>query len=428
MAGAVSRRHGARRVSVCALAAAGVALVAGCGSSGHDGHDPAPQAAPAALHAAGAPDGLHVGVVVTLTSAPGQGSDWSRASEGAQVAAFRYGLGGTKVTVTAVNDKGTAAGARAAVSQLVDDHVSGIVFATAGSHVEAGLAAAQSAGLPSVLPYPTDVSLPDDAWSIAPDDQQVGAGLAKELSGLGANDPLLIDAGGPVPTGLDTPHTLHYRSGTGVNRLANKVVKLHRRDGVDALVIAGDAVSEATITAAIQGTGTDLPTLLTPAALSPNFAIALASADGSLDAPFDSVGVPSPDTTAMTEGTAGDAASAYLAAVRTAANSPTLQDYFDGQPFASVAAEADQGSHDAVIALVSAAAKAKSDDPSKVLAALRNLSLTPADGLAGPPLDFRHQQAMGDRDVVPLQSTAQNPGLLPATNQPHLFWFAAPDK
>lgn len=422
---ATLRRRSWRLAVVALTGTTATALVAGCGG---DSATPSKrdQPAPVALHASGAPSGLRIGVVVTLTSRPGEGADWSEASEGAQVAAFRYRLGGTDVTLTAVNDKGTPEGARAAVSQLAGDHVAGIVFATSGRHLDAGLAQAQSSGIASILPYPTDVALPADAWTIAPGAEQVGSGLSDRLTAIGASTPVVVDAGGPVPSGLKGIRVLHVASGGDGTGLAGKVAKLKRRNAADAVVISGDAAAEATVTAALQGAGVNLPVLLTPTALSPAFAAALDKAGGSLETTFTTVGVPSPDTTALTQGASGAAASAFLAALRTAAASPTLKDFFDAESFDTVAAGADSRSHDAVVALVTAAARAKSDDPAKVLAALKSLSLTNADGLAGPALDFGQQQALGDSGVTALESTAQGTELRPPSKQAQLFWFTAP--
>ena len=41
----------------------------------------------------GVPEDVSIGVVVSLTSAPGEGAQWNEAAEGARVAAYRYGLG-----------------------------------------------------------------------------------------------------------------------------------------------------------------------------------------------------------------------------------------------------------------------------------------------------------------------------------------------
>ena len=60
------------------------------------------------------PDDLTIGVIVSLSSAPGEGAEWKDAANGAVVAARRLALGGHDITVRAVDDKGTADGSRAA--------------------------------------------------------------------------------------------------------------------------------------------------------------------------------------------------------------------------------------------------------------------------------------------------------------------------
>ena len=67
-------------------------------------------------------------------------------------------------------------------------------------------------------------------------------------------------------------------------------------------------------------------------------------------------------------------------------------------------------SHDAVVALVRAAAVAGSADPAKVWEAIPGLRLGTADGLAGPPLDFASTVAVPDDAVVTLAATSVSPG------------------
>ena len=47
----------------------------------------------------GVPEDVSIGVLVSLTSAPGEGAQWNEAAEGARVAAYRYGLGDVDVTL-----------------------------------------------------------------------------------------------------------------------------------------------------------------------------------------------------------------------------------------------------------------------------------------------------------------------------------------
>ena len=61
------------------------------------------------------PRAVSIGVVVSLTSAPGEGAQWNEAAEGARVAAYRYGLGDVDVSIVPRDDQGTAEGADAAV-------------------------------------------------------------------------------------------------------------------------------------------------------------------------------------------------------------------------------------------------------------------------------------------------------------------------
>ena len=89
---------------------------------------------------------------------------------------------------------------------------------------------------------------------------------------------------------------------------------------------------------------------------------------------------------------------------------------------------ADTRSHDAVVALVTAAAKAGSSDPAAVTKALSGLTVTHADGLAGPDLHLGAAGTLADDDVHALQASTQDPGLRPAAAaaEPRLFWFSAP--
>ena len=104
---------------------------------------------------------------------------------------------------------------------------------------------------------------------------------------------------------------------------------------------------------------------------------------------------------------------------------PAAVDILDGQPFGDAAAGgADVASHDAVVALVRAAAQAGSTDPAAVGRALATLRLDHGDGLAGGDLDLTGYVALSTDAVVTLVSTNQDPGLR-ATSKAHplLYWF-----
>ena len=425
-------RAPARRLPAAGLAT--VLVVGGlsaCSSAGsEEAHGTPASPAPVALEQAQTPKDLTVGVVVSLASAPGEGSDWSKAAEGAEVAAYRYGLAGRRVQLRPVDDKGTAKGARNAVRQLVHDDVAGIVLATAGDHVRAAAQAAAAAGVPVLLPYETDASgLPDGAWLTGPDQDQVVSGLAKALAAGGLGRPVVVDAGGGTPKGVDATSTYRFRPSADASRLARVIARQTRsRTRVDAVIVSGPAAQQAAVVQGLQGQSVQVPVLLTPDALSPVFPATLAKLDGALSGSLTTVGPDAGDVAAMTPGADGQALSAYFAALRATAGDSKEQDFFDGQPFAGVSDAADTRSHDAVVALVTAAAKADSSDPADVAKALSGLTVTHADGLAGPDLHFGSAGAVADDDVHALQASTQDPGLRPAAAaaEPRLFWFSAP--
>ncbi len=415
----VRRRGGALLLSLAVTAGA-----AGCTAS-DAGIEPAASSTPVALQATGAPSQLTVGVVVSLASPLGQGADWNAAAEGAQVAAYRYGLGDVKVRIVPEDDKGSAAGARDAVRRLVGEHVSGIVMATEGDHLRSALAEAHRTGVPVLLPYDAPASdLSSTTWSTGPDDSQVGAALAGTLRDEALATPLLVDAGGGGVPHVAPAARVRLRPGDDPDAAARSLLREARTRDVDALVVSGPAELQGRLVAALQGVGTELPVFLTPQALSPSFATALTQAGGSLDADLTTVGTSGGDTTTLQAGTAGRAASGFYAALRSAADDTRLEDFFDGRPFARVAGGADSRSHDAVVALVTAAARAGSADPGAVRQALGRLVVTSADGLAGPTLDFRHRSAVDSREVTALHATTQDPGVTPP-GAAQIHWFAS---
>lgn len=386
---------------------------------------------PVALEASGAPAQLTVGVVVSLTSAPGEGSQWARAAEGAQVAAYRYRLGGdTAVTITAVDDQGTAEGIRAAVDQLQAAGACGIVLATSGSHVAAGIEEADSLAVPVLLPYASGTDLSGHeggAWLTGPGAPAVGSALKQALADLGAASPVMVDAGGGAIPGLE-PMTITYADGSETTDLATAVTAAAQAGTADAVVVSGPAHAQATVVAALQGSGTALPLVLSPDALSPAFPSALVEAGGSLEGVLTTAGTAHFDPAALGPGVRAGALSSYLAATRLLAQDPDALDLFGGAAFATSALwSADAATHDAVVTLVTACARAGGADPSAVLSALSGLEVTAGNGLAGPDLVLDGTDAVASADVVALTATSQDPGLRSVTGaatEPVLYWFA----
>lgn len=377
----------------------------------------------------GVPQDLKIGVVVTLGGDTDEGSQWREAAEGAEVAAYRYDMGDVAVDIVPRDDRGTDEGVDAAVEELVDEGVAGIVMATSGDHVAAGIDRAVASDVPVLLPYASDLAdTPNGVWTTGPGQDQVDAALADGMTSAEVSSPVLVDAGGGTPDGMDPVTTLRFGGGDATSTGARVARQLGQDGAADSVVITGPAELQASVVQAVQARGADVPMFLSADATSPRFATALTEGDGSLTSSMTSGGLANGDPQALASGDDGAALSAYLAGVRATAEDPETTDFFDGEAFSTVAGVADVASHDAVVSLVTAAADAGSADPGEVGDALGSLTVEQGDGLGGPPLDFSSSAALDEGEVVPLQATPQDPGLrtIDPNTPARLFWFALP--
>ena len=423
---------GVRSRLLLGVAASVVLVTASACTSGEDAPEETgrPVSPPAVeLAPDGAPETVSIGVVVSLTSAPGEGAQWNEAAEGARVAAYRYGLGDVDVSLVPRDDQGTAQGADTAVRELAEEGVSGIVMATEGTHVTGALDTAAELGVPVLLPYADTLSgLPEGVWTTGADAGQVSTALTAALESAGVSRPAVVDAGG-APVDVDEAGTLSLRSGGNAAPIAARVSTLSRSAArADSVVVSGPAALQAQVVQALQERNVALPVFLTGDAVSPAFAQALDESGASLSSPLTTAGLDTDDVAALDPGTAGAAVSAYLAALRVTAEDGDVTDFFDDEKFETVAGAADARSHDAVVALVSAAAAAGSAEPGDVRDALTGLTPDASDGLAGPALDFSSAAAVSSDAVVSLQATTQDPGLRPVdlAGAPRLYWFESP--
>ncbi|QWC84622.1 ABC transporter substrate-binding protein [Nocardioidaceae bacterium] len=429
-----------RRPGLAGALATATALLVVTGCTGDSAEEPAATAATAASVApvdlGGGEDAessvseVTLGVVVTLGSDPGQGEAWKFAAEGATVAAYRYSRGEVDVTLEVRDDSGSTEGAVAAVRELVDAGVTGIVVASSGDHLEQALAVAQDEQVPVVLPYePVPENLLDGGglFSLAPSEEVAGATLATALEDREAELPYVLDIGGGVPEGLEDYAERTVTLGEQEDRLFGLVRRSIRQDGVDAILLSGPAEAQAQLLVSLQGTRIDLPVFLTPDALAPAFSTTLTDADAPLSEDLTTVGADNGDIGAMAAGARGAALSAFFAALRAAVDDPEVSTFFDDQPFRAVAEDVDTRSHDAVVVLVEAARRADDTGAEAVLATLDGLRLDDTDGLAGPAVDLGSPQIVPPSAVVPLQSTVDDPGLRPIDPEspPRLHWFTA---
>ncbi len=401
--------------------------------SGSDTPTFEPAAAPdVAVRAAGVQREVHLGVLVSATGAPGQGADLLGRAAGARLAAYRLERGGVRVTLDVVDDRGTAEGATRAVQGFVSDGVSGVAVLTTGTHLTSALRTAAGAGLAVVSPYDA-VRTAGTTWQTGPTGPQVRQALVGLLARQGLTTPYVLhgegvdaDVVGIAPPGRD----LALAASASPQQVMAPVVAAARARRIDSVVIAASPTTQAALVAQLQGGAPDLAIVLSPEATGPAFGQLLEdrlAADGTAttSGALYSVGTPAVSASATDPGALG-----FLAALRLAAQDASVSSLL--QPDVTFgtqgAGTADTASHDAVVALVRAVAKADSDTPAAVRDALATLRLTATDGLAGPSLDLTDRTALPDDVVVPLASTTQDisgrQGV--AESLPPLSWFVLP--
>lgn len=413
------------------------------------GTKPAPDAVavtvPVPIEDVPVPADAKLGVILTLGSGATEGSEWNEAAEGAVVARERLALGHTELTLLVEDDHGTARGAEDAARSLIERGVSGIVYASSGDHLAAGLAALSEAKVPVVLPFASLGEELPGVWPLAPTEDELARALQAALDGF--EHPLLVNAGAALPAGAAVADELGFTRGseltslgtelarrTGSNPLANGAYAGGGAeepepvaDPADVLVISGHPVVQAGIVHALQASNVSVPVVLTASATSPAFAASLAQQGGSVSSKLRAVGVDADDALALGRDGQGRAMSAFLAAVRQLAENDATMNLNDDGPFLDVAFAADARAHDAVIALARALSAAGTTDPARVAEELSKLRLSASHAIAGPELDFSSPRSSAARATT-LSATAQQLGLRPEGGQvaDTLVWFSAP--
>jgi hypothetical protein len=417
------------RIRTTALSLAGLALVASTSLAACTGSDDTPpprEPADVGLTIKGVDD-VTIGVLVSTTSAAGEGSDYIGPSAGAELAGYRLRLGGTKVKVTVADDRGDSDEAETGVQTLIDQGVSGIVVATTGSHVLPALETASEAGVPVIAPYlRTQDDLPAGVYVTGPSEDAITASVEQAMQADEVSSPLVITADPAPAPAVGTAAPVQF-TGAALDDIVDDATKAVEDKTVDSVVVSAPAASQGAVVAALQGAVPDVPLYLTPEALTPEFSASLDSSSGTTSGRFVSVGAPASDSSTLGSTAAADSAAAYFAALRLAAGDESFTSSLDGSPFSTIAADADLPSHDAVIALVRAAAKARSATAADVAAALPTLKLGTKQSLAGPGLDFSSPYALPADSVAPLYATTQDPGVRPVGDSPVLTWFELTD-
>lgn len=404
--------------------------------------DPVAATVPVALDAEGLPEDVTIGVVVTFGQSGEPGSEYNRAAQGAVVAAQRFAQGGAAVTLSTENDRGTDDGAHAAVQALTEQGVSGIVVASSGPQAQAAAQAAAELGLPAILPYAQPAEPAPSLWTTTPSRTSVDVALRTAVNGR--SSVLLVTDGGTTPASVPLAQTLDLQDFDDVMGLAQEAAILTgdqqrapdasagsgstgAAGAVDAVVVSAATPQRlARLVQALQSRDVSVPLILPDGATAPDFASALSDLDGTASGQLVGIAPSAGDSAALQQDAQGRGMSAFLSAVRLAAGDSDIKNLTGDAPFSADAWAADAASHDAVVALVRAAALAGSGDPSQVGEALRSVSLGPGEGLAGPPLDFSRPEALTAK-AMPVFASPQDLGLRPADeNAPRLVWVPAP--
>ena len=406
--------------------------------------DPVAATVPVALDAEGLPEDFSIGVVMTFGSSGEPGSEYNRAAQGAVVAAQRFAQEGTSVDLPTRNDSGTEDGARAAVRALADEGVSGIVVASTGPQAVAAAKAAEELGLPAVLPYDEPVGPAPSTWSTKPSAASVENALGAALAGK--NRVLLVADGGEVPASVQVAQTFNLADFEDITVLAQDAavqtgdqplplaedapedtVAMNVAEPADAVILSAATPQRlARLVQALQSRNVSVPLVLPAGATSPAFATALTELDGTISGQLVTVAPAGGDGTALQQDAQGRGMSAFLSAVRLAAGESTVHNLTVDAPFSGDAWAADTASHDAVVALVRAAATAESSVPAEVGAMLRTMSFGPGEGMAGSALDFSQSNALAV-EATPVYASPQDLGLRPpAEEAPRLVCVPAP--
>ena len=367
--------------------------------------------------------GLAIGVLTAPLAGPG--AEYRQVANGAQIAAFRFGLDGLKITFQIAADDGTSEGALAAMQTLLDAKVAGVIVAGAGDHLNDALSAAAAAGMPVLLPYDYSIRAAAPIYRTGPSAAALATGLKNAVTSSDVSHPLVITQSGYAAT-TGWGQALAYTDDPVAT--AQAAVQAVNDGQADTVVIEAAADVQSAIVNQIQSLegNKQLPIVLTPQALTPAFSANLGEV-ADLRGVLMTVGQNTGDAVALQQDAQGQRTSAFLQSVRMAADNPGVKNIFGDGPIAPVAYCADTASHDAVVVLVRAAEKVAAGSAPNMAAALIGLSLSDTDGLVGGPLDFTQPDALGANQIVTLFASSQTPGLRPAlpenTTEP-LTWVA----
>jgi ABC-type branched-subunit amino acid transport system substrate-binding protein len=383
--------------TACALALFGAA----CSKSHPSASKNAPKAnevEPAVALATTAPPGLKVGMII---SNAGPGKDVTELASGAYVAEYRLNAAKAgSVQLVVEDDTGTADGAVAAVDKLADDGVAGVVYGSTGDQAKAAAGEAATRGVAFIAPYDgTAGDAADTTFLTGPTDAQAAAELAAYVKDKALAPVAVVhqvggygDAGRAALSGagLAVQSDVSFDPAAADPGAAARTVAAAKPGVVVAWTELDGGVR---LMSDLKAAGVTAPVLFAPRTAVPGFG----RAEKGLAAPAATDGLLSAGTWAgpWTPTAAVDAF--YLAREKAAAAGARAD-----------LTNADFRAHDAVLAIVAAAAIAKSGDAASLLPALRRVNRV--TGAAGVPAHFDSATGVADGDVALLSYSTIDDG------------------
>lgn len=370
------------------------------------------------------PQDLKIGVVETLSMDGSEGGGWSEAGQGVLVASYRLSLADTDVDLRVVNDYGTSDGATKAISDLKSQSVSGVIALTSGSHARILAEEAHKAGLPIIFPYEGNLPQQSGVWSFAADTGD-NSWVNNTVKNVGAHRPVVITTDGASKWNGEAALTLSYSMGQDDTSFVEELLTAFESYSFDSVVVLGNPIASAHVVSLVQATGVTYPIVVSPTCRNPLFTSTLAS-QGLLSADIASIGVSDADIIALESSARGSQAAAFFTALRAMSEDPNVLTLEKDRPFGDVITQTDALSHDALVALVYAAAEAKSTDPAQVASSLEDLVLESTNSVINAPLDFSHSHVLDEDNYGLVRGTSDTTGLRGVTSET-LIWFGEED-
>ncbi len=350
------------------------------------------------------PDDLIIGVVVSYTEEVSEGLGWDKNGEGVSVARWRLEKSGMEITLGVVSDNGTEEGARSAVSQLAEDGAGAIIALTTGDHTRALAEAVAESGIPVIFPYEPRFETEADAWFYNLSPEEMAGMMIEQAETLGCSSSLLISDDElfsayvtlAIDSGSDFRIATSYvitadneRSERGTEKIVEYLVEYYQtnQEYLECVMLDASGTDVATLITGMRSSGIDVPIITTNEAQNYTLNEAMLNSYSLLGEVY-SVGVADNVSLAAESSQIGDKAGVFNYAITLMKGKTGVASLSTDADFSEYGDYADLASHDALIAVVQAAANAQDASPEAITAAFYELELDPETSPVSEKLDF----------------------------------------